>query len=323
MFSKIKELIDNSNNIYVIGHKGPDGDAIGSSFALSTALNNMGKNSKVIMPQYSDSFNFLPGIEEAVENVEEEEYDLLIAVDSSDISRLPINKEDFSKAKNVIMIDHHEFGKSQYGDERYIDPSMPATCQIIYDLLTFMNVEITRKIATYLYTGLITDTGSFNYSSTKPSTLEIASKLISTGINFSYICTMLNHTIKEAKLKLIAKAINNMEVYYDGKLRYSYINQEVLSSLGLNDEDSEGMTNYLLMPENTEISVYVRQRTDGTNKVSMRSRGRVDVSKIAIAFNGGGHARAAGYTMEEDYDVAKNKVIDAVGVMLKDDGSTN
>lgn len=322
MFSKIKDLIDDSNNIYIVGHIGPDGDAIGSSFALCLALNNIGKNAKVIMPNYSESFSFLPNINTAVEKVNEEEYDLLIGVDSSTKERLAISNEDYSKAKKVVVFDHHELSEFTYGDEKYIDPSMPATCQIIYDFLTFMKIDITKEIATYIYTGIVTDTGSFNYSSTKPSTLDIAARLVETGIDFSYICRELNHTIKEEKLKLIGVAINNMEVYYNGKLRYTYIDYETISKLGLCDEDAEGMTNYLLMPEGTEVSIYVREKSDGSKKVSMRSRERVDVSKIAISFNGGGHARAAGYTMQDDIDIEKNKVINVVGVMLGDD-STN
>lgn len=322
MFSKIKKLIDVSNNIYIVGHIGPDGDAIGSSFAVCLALKSIGKNAKVIMPNYSDSFKFLPGIDTAVKEVDEESYDLLIGVDSSTKERLAISEKDYNKAKKVAVIDHHVLSDNVYGDARYVDSSMPATCQIVYDFLIFMGIHITKEIATYLYTGIITDTGSFNYSSTNPETLNIAAKLIETGIDFSYICRKLNHTIKEAKLKLIGIAINNMEVYYGGKLRYAYINYNEISKLGLNDEDAEGMTNYLLMPEGTEVSIYVREKSDGSKKVSMRSSGNVDVSKIALLFNGGGHARAAGYTMEEDINIGKNKVIDVVGVMLGDN-STN
>ena len=322
MFSKIKELIDDSNNIYIVGHVDPDGDAIGSSFSLCLALKSIGKNAKVIMPSHSDHFDFLPGIDEAVEKVDETEYDLLIAVDSSRKDRLAITEEDYNKAKKVAVLDHHVMSDENYGDARYVDSTMPAACQIMYDFLVFMNIEITKEIATYLYTGLVTDSGTFSYSSTKPSTLKIASSLIETGIDFSYICRKLNHTMKEAKLKLIGIAINNMEVYYDGKLRFTYIDYKTIESLGLSDEDSEGMTNYLLMPEGTEVSIYVRQKSDGTRKVSMRSRENVDVSKIAISFGGGGHARAAGYTMLDDIDIGKNKVIDVVGVMLGDN-STN
>lgn len=322
MFSKIKELIDDSNNIYIVGHVGPDGDAIGSSFALCLALKSIGKNAKVVMPSYSDHFSFLPGIEQAVGNVEEESYDLLIAVDSSKRDRLAITEEDYNKAKNVALIDHHVVSEEIFADVSYIDSTMPAACQIVYDFIKFMNIDITKEIATYLYTGIVTDSGTFSYSSTKPSTLKVASALIETGIDFSDICRKLNYTMKEAKLKLIGIAINNMEVYFNGKLRYTYIDYNTISGLGLNDEDSEGMTNYLLMPEGTEVAIYVREKSDGCRKVSMRSRENVDVSKIAIPFGGGGHARAAGYTMEEDINIGKNKVINVVGVMLGDD-STN
>lgn len=321
MFKQIKDKIVEANTIYIVGHEGPDGDAIGASFSLCLALLQLGKKAKVVMPKWADCFQFLPYIDTAVPKILEEEYDLLIAVDSSEKARLAILEEDYNKAKNVVMIDHHKEGKVPYADIRYIDSTMPAVSQIIYELLTFMQIEITKEIAMYLYMGIMTDTGSFNYSSTKSSTLQVASKLVETGIDFSFICQKLNHTMKEAKLKLLGKVISEMETYFDGKMRYSYVDYATISSLGLDEEDAEGMTNYLLMPEETEVSIYVREKSDGSNKVSLRSRGKVDVSKIALSFNGGGHARAAGYTMEDKLQIGKNKVIDVVGVMLGDDSA--
>lgn len=316
MFKEAKEILDKSEKIYIVAHKNPDGDAIGSCFALYFALKKLGKDVKVIMPKYSDSFDFLPEIKTAVSSALEESYDLLIAVDSSSSERLAMTEEDFNKAKQVIMLDHHE-ETCPYGDFRYIDPTRPAAAEIIYNFIEYLNVEIDKNIATYIYTGLMTDTGSFNYESTKPSTLYIASKLLETGIDFAYICKRLNDTIKEAKLKLIAKTIDNMEVMFDGKLRYSYVDYDTIEKLGLDDEDAEGMTNYLRKVEGTEIAVYVRGKSDNTAKVSLRSGGRVDVSEIAIKFGGGGHKRAAGYTMFGDIEEEKQKLIDVVEVMLK------
>ncbi|MDD3304141.1 MAG: bifunctional oligoribonuclease/PAP phosphatase NrnA [Clostridia bacterium] len=316
MFKKAKEMIEKANKIYVVGHINPDGDAIGSSFAVYFALKNMGKDVNVIMPKYSESFAFLPGIANAVESVEEECYDLLIAVDSSVKTRLAISEKDYNKAKQVIMLDHHKTSEP-FGDFQYINSEIPAASQIIYDFLTEIGCEIDKTIATYLYAGIVTDTGSFNYSSTKPSTLLIAAKLLELNIDFSEICKKLNDTIKEAKLRLIALTIDNMEVYFDGKFRYSYVSYEDIKRLGLDEEDAEGMTNYLRMVEGTEIAVAVRGKSNGTNKVSMRSNGKVDVSKIAISFDGGGHARAAGYTMPKDLETSKKELLDAVGVMLK------
>lgn len=316
MFSEAQELIKKSKTIYVVGHENPDGDAIGASFAIYFALKKIGKDVHVIMPKYSPTFNFLKDIDKAVENVEKSEYDLLIGVDSSSKMRLAMSDEDFDKAKKVLMIDHHVIDKT-YGDVCCIEPLKPATCEIMYNFITSMNIEMDKDIASYLYLGIVTDTGSFNYSSTLPSTLNIAAKLIETGIDFSYICQKVNHTMKEGKLRLVAKTIDNMETYFEGKLRYSYVDYETIEKLGLNDEESEGMTNYLKTVENTEVSAYVRQRSDKTYKVSLRSNGMVDVSKIAISFGGGGHQRAAGYTMLDELDVGKKKLIDVVGVMLK------
>lgn len=315
MFKEAKNIIDKSEKIYVVGHLNPDGDSIGSTFALYFALKKIGKDVKVIMPKFSDSFSFLPEINTAVSSVIEECYDLLIAVDSSSNDRLALSLEDYNKAKKVIMLDHHE-ETNPYGDFRYIDSTRPAAAEIIYNFIEYLNIEVDENIATYIYTGIMTDTGSFNYESTKPSTLYIAAKLIETGIDFAYICKRLNDTMKEAKLKLVAEAINNMEVMFDGKLRYTFINYDTIQSLGLNDEESEGMTNYLRKIEGTEVSAYVRERKDKTLKVSLRSGGNVDVSKIAIKFGGGGHKRAAGYTMIGSYEEEKQKLIDVVEGMV-------
>ena len=316
MYKEAKLLIDKSNDIYIVGHKNPDGDAIGSSFALYLALKKIGKNVSVIMPECSDTFKFLPHIDEAKSSVTLQKYDLLIGVDSSDYTRLAISEEDFKKADKVLMLDHHK-ESAPFGDVRYIESDLPAVSELIYKLVNYLKIEIDKDIATYLYTGIMTDTGSFNYSSTKPSTLIAASELIKTGIDFSDICKRVNDTIKEAKLYLIEKAIHNMEVYNDGKVRYSYVNYDTISKLGLDEEDAEGMTNYLRMVEGTEVAIYVRGKKDGTNKVSMRSGGNVDVSKIAIHFGGGGHARAAGYTMYGNIDDEKKALLDVVEVMLK------
>lgn len=318
MFKEAKKIIDKSQKIYIVSHENPDGDAIGSSFALNIALKKIGKNSNVIMPKCSKDFKFLPNIEECLDKVldEDKEYDLIICLDSSNSQRLACSEEDLKKAKNILVIDHHEIVKN-YGDVNCINPQIPATCELIYNLLLDMDIEIDKQIATYLYTGIMTDTGSFNYSNTKPSTLYMASKLLEKNIDFADICKRLNDTIKESKLKLIAKTINNMEVYLDGKIRYSYIDKNTLNELNITDEEAEGMVNYLRSVENTEVAIYVREKENAEKKVSMRSTDLVDVAKIAIQFGGGGHARASGYTMQKSYEEEKMKLLNVVEEMLK------
>lgn len=313
MFKEARELIDNSKKIYIVAHVNPDGDAIGSTFAVYFALKKLGKDVHVVMPSFSEVFEFLPGVESRVDNIEED-YDLLIALDSSDYTRLAISEEEYNRAKKVIMLDHHQISQP-YGDFRYINDQKSSASEIAFLFIKSLEVEIDENIATLLYTGIMTDTGSFNYSNATPDTFRVVAELLENGAKAVDVCKRLNDTMKEAKLKLLAKAIDNMEVFYNGKMRFTYISYKEIEGLGIHDEDAEGMTNYLRAVEGTEVAVYVRGKSDGTYKVSMRSNGSVDVSKIAISFGGGGHPRAAGYTMT-DIQKDKEKLIKAVGEML-------
>ena len=196
---------------------------------------------------------------------------------------------------------------------------MSSASEVAFNFIKYLGIKFDEKMATYLYTGIMTDTGSFNYSNTSPDTHIAVAELIKSGADHINDCKKLNDTIKEAKLRLIAKTIENMEVYNDGKVRYSLVDYNTINSLGLDEEDAEGMTNYLRMVEGTEVGIYVRGKKDGTYKVSMRSIGNVDISKIAIANGGGGHPRAAGFTIYENLNEVKDKILKAVEVMLIDD----
>lgn len=318
-FEQAKSIVEQSKSIYVVAHVNPDGDAIGSTYSIYYAMKKLGKDVHVIMPEYSDVFKFLPDITKICEkDIYEESYDLLIALDASDKSRLAISEEAYSRAKNVIMLDHHQISHP-YGDARYINDKMSSASEVAFNFIKYLGIKFDEKMATYLYTGIMTDTGSFNYSNTSPDTHIAVAELIEAGADHINVCKKLNDTIKEAKLRLIAKTIDNMEVYNDGKVRYSLVDYNTINSLGLDEEDAEGMTNYLRMVEGTEVGIYVRGKKDGTYKVSMRSIGNVDISKIAIANGGGGHPRAAGFTIYENLNDVKDKILKAVEVMLIDD----
>lgn len=314
-FEQAKELINNSKSIYIVAHINPDGDAIGSTYGMYFALKSIGKDVHVIMPQYSEVFKFLPDISVYEKEIYVEKYDLLIALDASDKSRLAISENEYSRAKSVLMLDHHQISHP-FGDVRYINDKLSSASEVVYNFLNYIGIKFDEKIATYIYTGIMTDTGSFNYSNTSPQTHRAAASLLEAGAQSLMVCKKLNDTIKEAKLLLISKTIQNMEVYCDSKIRYSYVDYKTIDELGLDEEDAEGMTNYLRMVEGTEVGIYVRGKKDGTYKVSMRSVGNVDISKIAIEFGGGGHPRAAGFTIYEDLNVEKDKLLKAVEVMI-------
>ena len=299
---KMIDYINEAHKIYIVAHIRPDGDAIGSAFALMLALENMGKEAHVVMTSYAKKFEFLEEVKKAVNCISDGEYDLLICTDCSDKKRLDISCEDFEKAKHVIAFDHHKASVVPC-DESIIDDVAPATCEIIYKFFKENNIEITPKIADYLYLGLMTDTGSFNYERTTEATYEIAADLIKKGARFVKICKTMNDAISEAKARLIAYSLENTKVYYGVKLRIAIATHEILDRFGVDKEEAEGITNYLRMIEGTELAVYIRGIENGKFKVSLRSVDYVDCAKLAMSFGGGGHIRAAGFDTDNVEDV--------------------
>lgn len=318
MLEKFKEamkLIEESSSIYIVTHISPDGDAIGSSMAMYLTLKNMGKDVHVIIPSYSDRFSFLDELKQAETELPENEYDLLIAVDASSVDRLTLDEQDLNRAKKVLVIDHHQNTKIN-ADVMVINSKSPAACELVYELFDTCDIEVTKEVARYIYMGIVTDTGSFNYRNTTSKTHYIAGKLLDTGIDFTYICKMVNDTMKENRLKLIAYVIDNMETYYDGRIRYAKVPNIVLKKLDIPDEDAEGLVNYLRCVVGVDVAIYARGLEDGTYKVSLRSNFDYDVSKIAATFGGGGHINAAGFTVNEEIDNVKDEIIKIVGVNL-------
>ena len=290
------DYIKNAKTIYIVAHIRPDGDAIGSAFALKLALSNMGKSAHVIMSSYSKKFEFLEEVKTAVTSVPEEKFDLLICADCSDEKRLDISEEDYAKAKRVIAFDHHK-ASAVPADCSIIDDESPATCEMVYKFFKEHMIEITPKIADYLYMGIMTDTGSFNYERTTAETYEIAADLIKLGARFATICKNVNEGVPEAKARLIAYSLDNMQVYYDGRLRIAVADHETLDRFGVDKEDAECVTNYLRMIEGTELAVYIRGIENGLFKASLRSANFVDCAELATTFGGGGHVRAAGFNV--------------------------
>lgn len=318
---KFYRLIKKSKTIYIASHNRPDGDAIGSMFSMYYALKSIGKDASVVMPSFSKRYNFIEDIKIAKQKIEEEDIDLLICVDTSDIKIINISQEDFKKARNVVSIDHHKKNNIDASLKIHNEAS-PANCELLYDIYKCLKIQITKEIANYLYLGLMTDTGSFNYERTTAKSYKIASKLIEKGADFVKICKMMNDTIPEPKMKLLAYVIENMETYMDGKIRLVKVDKKTLDKLGVTSEDAEGMSNYLRMIEKTKVAIYARGEMENKYKVSMRSDGKIDISHIAIAHKGGGHMRAAGF---DSYDIDSdiNEVLKEVERIVESENNRN
>lgn len=320
-FEQIKRYIDKAHSICLVAHIHADGDAVGSVGAMYHFLKEIGKEVYMVLPKLGDNFYFLPNIDERVEVVPVDTYDLLICLDTSNVERLNITPEDMAKASNTIVIDHH-MNNAIEGVVKLVDTGAPANCEIIYDVIKYMKHNIGKNIAEYIYMGIMTDTGSFNYERTTSKTHKIAGEMIDAGADYVRTCKILNHTYSETKMKLVSKLINDMESYLDGRVRIGIIDKVVIDSYGATEQDAESLVNYLRGIEGTIVAIYFRALEDNTYKVSIRAGEPVDASALSFEFGGGGHKRAAGFSTD-DVEGTKTKLIEILERLLESENNGN
>lgn len=311
----ILKQINKAGSIVILTHQNPDGDAIGTSTALYNALINLNKNVELIIPEYSRVFNEVPGIENAKEEGNQKKYDLAISVDCATIKLLNGWSNYFEDAKQRIVIDHHS-SNSMYGDINYVDVDAPACAQVMYVLFRYFDWEITSDIGNCLMTGIITDTGGFQYSGVSKETFEIASNLLSQGVNISKIYKNVMATHSKSSFELKKIAIDRMEFLEDGKVTFTYITKEDETSVNAETGDYEGIVNEGRDIENVEVSIFLHEMDDGF-KASLRANDYVNVSDVCMMFGGGGHPKAAGATMQGTPEQIKEKLVEEIKRQLK------
>lgn len=320
-FEQIKGYIENANTIVLAAHVHADGDAVGSVGAMYHMLKEMGKQVYMVLPNLESTYDFLPEIENKVDQVPCDSYDLLICLDTSNTERLNILSGDIDKAKNVVIIDHH-MNNTIEADAKYVDIEAPANCEIVYDFIQYMNHPISKNIAEYIYMGIMTDTGSFNYQRTTSKTHKIAGEMIDAGADYVRTCKILNHTYSENKMKLVAKIITDMESYFSGRVRMAIIDEDALKQFNAKEKDADNLVNYLSSIEKTVAAIYFRFLDSGEYKVSVRASEPIDASEIAAEFGGGGHKRAAGFSTK-DINETKIKLIKILERLLESEDNRN
>lgn len=304
--NKIKEL----NVIGITCHVSPDGDAMGSSLALYEAIKKLGKNPYIISKEeLPKGFEFLKNSNEVCEDKQEvlEGTECVIVLDCANKERINGNINFEDRDYKIINVDHH-VSNEYYGDYNYVEDTSSSTSEIIHELIEDLGVVIDRDIATCIYTGLLTDTGSFRHSGTTKKTHEVAGKLISTGIDFSEIHRMIFDRKTIEKIKLYGKVIDTIELSYNNKLCIMYITRAMLEELNLLDEDTSDVLSFGNKIESVEVVALIKEKEEGGVKASLRSKQYVDVNKVSSHFNGGGHVRAAGFATPMNIEETKNKL---------------
>jgi len=308
LFKKAWEKIKESKNIVLAAHINPDGDALGSSLSLYPILKKMGKNVKVFnvtkpLPMYLD---FLPNFDKVTDKLPKN-YDLLISFDCGSFDRLGIEE----KPPFLINIDHH-ISNTKYGDINIIDPKAASSSQVVYNMLKANDVEIPSESAVCIYTALVTDTGSFQYESVNEKVFEMAAELVKCGVKPDFVAKMLFQRDRLSRLRLLAKAYDTIELCCEGKVAFVEVTKEMMEITGAIKDDTDTIVNSVRAIASVEVACMLREDDDGI-KISLRSKNYADVSKVAVKYGGGGHIRAAGATIKDEFDFEKVKK------MLKED----
>ena len=305
------ELLKAAKKLVIVSHVSPDGDTLGSSLALMHALCMLGK--EVIMnvdDDISTVYSFLPGIAEYRRFAPEEsvDADLLVIVDASSADRAG-NAMDVVKSPAVLNIDHHKTN-TRFADYLYLDSDAAATAEIIYSLLLEMGIKLTRDIATCIYEGIYTDTGSFKYSNTTSRTLKTAAALLNYGVNPSLISD--NMELKSrSQVEMLRKVLETLTFLKDGKIAYIEIPLELYD----HNVETDTFISYPRYVEGVEIALLFKQVEANLTRVSFRSK-EIDVAKVALSFGGGGHKKASGCSIYAPLKEAEKVILEAVGELF-------
>ncbi len=300
MIKSISAELTGAKKIVIAGHIRPDGDCIGSCTALYQYLNNNKESlglekADVYLEPFDSDYLILNGADEIKHTYESDEsYDVFISLDSGSIDRLGNAIKYFDTAKKTINIDHH-ISNTDFADVNHVIADASSTCEVLYDLFEDELIDI--KIAESLYVGIIHDTGVFKHSNTSEHTMAIAGRLMAKGIEFSRLIDESFYSKTYIQNQILGRCLMESVLCMDNKVLISSVNRKVLDFYDATSSDTDGIIDQLRVTKGVEVAVFIYESNSSEYKVSMRSNGDVNVSRIAVFYGGGGHVKAAGYTM--------------------------
>ena len=310
-FDEIGKVLRGHQRFAVLSHVRPDGDALGSQLALTLSLQKLGKD---VMAWNEDGllekYNFLPGGEQLRgPSNGPQDFDVAIALDTATQNRLGTAADSVRSAKTWINIDHHPSNPG-YGDLFYIDPTAPATGQILYELIRSQQLPIDAPIAENLFVAISTDTGSFQYPNTTARTFEIGAQLLRCGVNVGRVSQLLYENYPRRRTELLRELLGTMRVEGHGKVASFSLSLKVAADLKVKPEDNEGLIDHLRAIQGVVVAAFFEELVEGKVRVSMRSKSdAADVCAICEKFGGGGHKLAAGARVRGTLAEVEEKVL--------------
>ena len=314
---QIIQQLKNSRSVLIASHVNPDGDAIGSLLAMGLALDAL--NIKATLYNESDIpavYRFLPEINRIQNQISRvHAYETAIILDCSNLDRIGRATDIVTQIPMVINIDHHSTN-TRFGERQLIDDKACATAELVFRLLKEMDVPISTAMATSIYTGIVTDTGSFRFSNTNASAFEICNEMVLLGVKPKHIARHLYGSYSLGRIKLLNQALGSIEISNNGSLSLMTLTQNMLRETGTQPEDADGLIQYARKIEDVKVAALIQEQANGRKHVSadknyhvsLRSDGSIDVAAIAATFGGGGHPSAAGFNLESTLDKIKETI---------------
>ncbi|HJS99110.1 MAG TPA: bifunctional oligoribonuclease/PAP phosphatase NrnA [Terriglobales bacterium] len=305
MLKEVLNEIGRRDRFLLTSHARPDGDAVGSVLACWQILRQLGKEAQVVMadpvPVIYRPLPFADSIVHACEI--HNGFDAAIILECDSVQRTRLQGLD---GRFLINIDHHSSARP-FAHVNWIDPHACATAEMVYRLARQAGVPISPEIATCLYTAVLTDTGSFSFIGTNEHTFALARELVLCGADAARIAQGVYFSHPTSKMRLLGVALSNL--HREGKVTWMWVTREHMERCEANDEDCEGLVNYALAIEGVEVSIFFRELSDHRYRVSLRSKGDVNVAKVAEHFGGGGHDCASGCSIDGPLSVAVARIM--------------
>ena len=309
-----KAFIAGEREFLITAHVDPDGDAVGSSLGLKLALDQLGKESNVVLDSpLPASLAFLPSAD-TIRRPEDvsKRYAAAFVLDSSSADRTgTVLTRCLAPGATIAVIDHH-WGNAGFGDVRLVNPEASATAELIYDLIEMLRVQITPEIAECLYTGILSDTGGFRYANTSSRTLRVAAGLVERGARAPLVAEALYATKTGPSLRILGLALASLETRSGGKIGAMTISRAMFEKAGAMPEDADGIVQYAKALAGARVGVLVQEVTPNEIRASLRSDGTVDVNQVASEFGGGGHRNAAGLRVRGELMEVRQAILQAL-----------
>lgn len=316
-FSNITRFINTHDKFILTAHETPDGDAVGSESAMYAALHALGKEALIYnADEAAKKYAYLYGAEEihilhSPDQLPDDLQDyVLLIMDTNDIHNIGVVADMIlPKVKDYFIIDHHE-SDDNIISENHIEESASSTCEILYDLLKELRVEINLPIAQALFTGIVYDTGSFIYPKTSAHTFAIAHELVRIGVKPNYIYQKIYESNSITALRLQSKVLSSLELFYDQQVAAQTMTRDVIAQCGAKYEEADTLINIPLKSEKIKVSLFFKENEEGVLRCSLRSKDDINVAEIAQHYGGGGHKTAAGFKSIWPLETIKRKVLD-------------